>query len=210
MYFLNKYSRLKSRKLHGVQESNLELSVVIWMTDLFSNSELVGPIIKPICSTNKTLQSCLITGFRVIYGNSSNLELCCNGSVFYLHTCRLAISCYIIFLVIYSGTEKSILSIRVKMLFYSMTKHRIHASPAIIGMVAAIAVVMTSTIVATPPPAFAIKLFFNCMTDKANEHGKLTLDDVHICLYKEYGVYNKVPYSAFIHSSKGNSGSGGR
>ena len=89
------------------------------------------------------------------------------------------------------------------MLFYSMTKHRIHASPAIIGMVAAIAVVMTSTIVI---PAFAIKLFFNCMTDKANEHGKLTLDDVHMCLYKEYGVYNKVPYSTFIHSSKGNSG----
>ena len=88
-----------------------------------------------------------------------------------------------------------------------MTKHLIHVSPAIIGMVAAIAVVMTSTIVI---PAFAIKLFFNCMTDKANEHGKLTLDDVHMCLYKEYGVYNKVPYSAFIHSSKGNSGSGGR
>jgi len=61
-----------------------------------------------------------------------------------------------------------------------MTKHRIHASPAIIGLVAAIAVVMTSTIVT---PAFAIKFFFNCMTDKANEHGKLTLDDVHICVY---------------------------
>lgn len=111
------------------------------------------------------------------------------------------------FLVIYSGTEKSILSIRVKILLYSMTKHRIHASPAIIGVVAAIAVVMTSTIVA---PAFAIKFFFNCMTDKANEHGKLTLDEVHMCLYKEYGMNNKVPYSTFIHSFSGSGGRGGR
>ena len=111
------------------------------------------------------------------------------------------------FFVIYSGTEKSILSIRATILSYSMTKHRIHASPAIIGLVAAIAVVMTSTIVT---PAFAIKFFFNCMTDKANEHGKLTLDDVHMCLYKEYGVYNKAPYGTFVHSSRGSSGSSGR
>ena len=88
-----------------------------------------------------------------------------------------------------------------------MPKQQIDTFPAIIGLVAAIAVVMTSTIVT---PAFAITFFFNCMTDIANEHGKLTLDDVHMCLYKEYGVYNKVPYSTFIHSSKGNSGSGGR
>jgi hypothetical protein len=87
-----------------------------------------------------------------------------------------------------------------------MTKHRIHTSPAIIGLVAAIAIVMTS---ATVTPAFAITFFFNCMTDIANEHGKLTLDDVHMCLYKEYGVYNKVPYSTFLHSSRGSGGSNG-
>ncbi|MGB6592639.1 MAG: hypothetical protein WBE68_14150 [Candidatus Nitrosopolaris sp.] len=85
----------------------------------------------------------------------------------------------------------------------SMTKQRIDASPAIIGLVAAIAIVMTSTIVT---PAFAITFFYNCMTDIANEHGKLTLNDVHMCLYKEYGVYNKVPYDVFIHSSRGGGG----
>jgi hypothetical protein len=87
-----------------------------------------------------------------------------------------------------------------------MTKQLIDASLVTIGLVAAIAVVITCT-VATQ--AFAIKFFFNCMTDKANEHGKLTLDDVHMCLYKEYGVYNKVPYDVFIHSSRGGSGNGG-
>ncbi len=81
-----------------------------------------------------------------------------------------------------------------------MTKQLIDASPVTIGLVAAIAVVITCT-VATQ--AFAITFFFNCMTDIANEHGNLTLDDVHKCLYKEYGVYNKVPYDVFIHSSRG-------
>ncbi len=71
---------------------------------------------------------------------------------------------------------------------------------SIIGIVVATAVVMTSI---TVTPVFAIKNYFNCMTDIVNEHGKLTLDDVHICLYKEYGVYNKVPYDVFIHSSSG-------
>jgi len=94
----------------------------------------------------------------------------------------------------------------VAILSDSMIKHQIHASPAIIGLVAAIAVVMTSTIVT---PAFAITFFFNCMTDIANETGKLTLNDVHMCLYKEYGKYNKVPYSTFLHSFSGSGGSGG-
>ena len=112
------------------------------------------------------------------------------------------------FFVIYSRIEKSILSIRVAILSHSdsMTKHQIHASPAIIGLVAAIAFVVTSTIVT---PAFAITFFFNCMTDIANEHGKLTLDDVHMCLYKEYGKYNKVPYGVFLHSFRGGGVSGG-
>jgi len=87
-----------------------------------------------------------------------------------------------------------------------MTKHRIHASPAIIGLVAVIAVVMTSTIVT---PAFALTFFFNCMTDIANETGKLTLNDVHMCLHKEYGVYRNIPYGIFNHSLSGGGGSGG-
>jgi hypothetical protein len=39
------------------------------------------------------------------------------------------------------------------------------------------------------------------MTDRANEHGKLTLDDVHTCLHKEYGVYRNIPYDAFTGGS---------
>jgi hypothetical protein len=38
------------------------------------------------------------------------------------------------------------------------------------------------------------------MTDTANEHGKLTLDDVHTCLHKEYRVYRNIPYGTFSHS----------
>jgi len=35
-------------------------------------------------------------------------------------------------------------------------------------------------------PVFAIKRFFNCMTDVANKHGKLDLADVNNCYDKEY------------------------
>jgi hypothetical protein len=94
----------------------------------------------------------------------------------------------------------SILSKRMTILSNSMTKQQIHASLSIIGIIAAIAVVVTSTIVT---PAFAIKNFFNCVTDTANEHGKLTLDDVHICLHKEYSVYRNIPYGTFSHSYSG-------
>ena len=62
---------------------------------------------------------------------------------------------------------------------------------AIIGIVAALAFVMTSIVT----PAFAIKNFFNCMTDTANGHGKLTIDDVNMCLHKEYHVYRNGPYT---------------
>ena len=41
------------------------------------------------------------------------------------------------------------------------------------------------------------------MTDSANRHGKLTLDDIHKCLYKKYSVNRKLPYGTFIHSSRG-------
>lgn len=81
-------------------------------------------------------------------------------------------------------------------LSYSMTKQLIHASLTIIGVAAAISVVMTSIIVT---PAFAIKYFFNCMTDIVNKHVKLTIDDVNMCLYKKYSVYRKVPYAVFSH-----------
>lgn len=87
-----------------------------------------------------------------------------------------------------------------------MTKGRIYALLTDIGIATAIIAIMTSTIAT---PVFAIKFFFNCMTDKANEHGKLTLGDVHMCLYKEYGVNHKVPYGVFIHSSRGGGGNGG-
>jgi hypothetical protein len=32
------------------------------------------------------------------------------------------------------------------------------------------------------------------MTDAANAHGKLTIDDVNTCLHKEYSVYRNTPY----------------
>jgi hypothetical protein len=81
-----------------------------------------------------------------------------------------------------------------------MTKERIHAFLTAVGIATAITVIMTSTIVAQ---VFAIKYFFNCMTGSANRHGKLTLDDIHKCLYKEYSAYRKLPYGIFIHSFRG-------
>jgi hypothetical protein len=87
-----------------------------------------------------------------------------------------------------------------------MTKERIHAFLTAVGIATAITVIMTSTIVTQ---VFAIKYFFNCMTDIANRHGKLTLDDTHMCLYKKYSVNRKLPYDTFSHSFRGGGGSGG-
>jgi hypothetical protein len=81
-----------------------------------------------------------------------------------------------------------------------MTKERIHAFLIAVGIATVVTVMMTSTIVTQ---VFAIKYFFNCMTDSANRHGKLTLDDIHKCLYKKYSVNRKLPYSTLIHSSTG-------
>jgi hypothetical protein len=81
-----------------------------------------------------------------------------------------------------------------------LTKERTHAFLTVVGIATAITVIMTSTIVTQ---VFAIKYFFNCMTDSANRHGKLTLDDIHKCLYKNYSVYRKLPYGTFIHSFRG-------
>ena len=81
-----------------------------------------------------------------------------------------------------------------------MTKERLHAFLTAVGIAMAITVIMTSTIVTQ---VFAIKYFFNCMTDSASRHGELTLDDIHKCLYKEYSVYRKLPYGTFSHLSRG-------
>ena len=54
---------------------------------------------------------------------------------------------------------------------------------SIIGVVAALTLVTTSTFAVH---AFAIKRFFNCMTEVANKHGQLTVDDVNLCYDKEY------------------------
>ena len=50
-----------------------------------------------------------------------------------------------------------------------MAKERIHAFLTAVGIAIAITVIMTSTIVTQ---VFAIKYFFNCMTDS---------DDIHHC-----------------------------
>ena len=43
------------------------------------------------------------------------------------------------------------------------------------------------------------------MTDMANKHGKLTVDDANACLHKEYHVYQNGPYDAHRHSTGGGS-----
>jgi hypothetical protein len=48
------------------------------------------------------------------------------------------------------------------------------------------------------------------MTDIANKHGKLTIHDVNMCLYKKYGAYHKVPYAVFRHSFNGGSNGSSR
>ncbi len=75
---------------------------------------------------------------------------------------------------------------------------------SIIALLTGLALITTSAIVT---PAFAIKRFFNCMTDIANKHGKLDLTDVNNCYDKEYhtGPYATHSYSG---SSGGTSSSG--
>ena len=64
----------------------------------------------------------------------------------------------------------------------------------IIAVIAALAIIMASALVT---PAFALKRYFNCMTEIANKAGKLTLEDVNSCYDKEF------------HSSQGSSDSTG-
>jgi hypothetical protein len=91
------------------------------------------------------------------------------------------------------------------MVLSQMTKEKIHVFLRAVGTATAITILMTSTIVTQ---VFAIKYFFNCMTDSANRHGKLTLDDIHMCLYKKYSKYRNLPYDTFIHSSRGGGNNG--
>jgi len=73
-----------------------------------------------------------------------------------------------------------------------MTMNSTHRSLSVIAIIAALALIMASTFVT---PAFALKRYFNCMTEIANKAGKLTLQDVNSCYDKEF------------HSSQGSSGS---
>ena len=65
----------------------------------------------------------------------------------------------------------------------------------IIAITVALAITMASIVIT---PAFAIKRFYNCMTDVANKYGKLTIDDVNNCYDKEY---HSGPYATHSHSS---------
>lgn len=74
---------------------------------------------------------------------------------------------------------------------------------SVIVTLTGLALIMASTIVT---PAFAIKRFFNCMTDVANKHGKLDLTDVNNCYDKEY---HTGPYATHSHSDSGSGSSTG-
>lgn len=58
-----------------------------------------------------------------------------------------------------------------------------HKPLSIIAVLIAFALLTASTFVT---PAFALKRYFNCMTDIANKSGKLTLEDVNSCYDKEF------------------------
>jgi len=73
-----------------------------------------------------------------------------------------------------------------------MTMKSTHKSLSIIAIIAAIGLITASTFVT---PAFALKRYFNCMTEIANKAGQLTLQDANNCYDKEF------------HSSQGSSGS---
>jgi hypothetical protein len=72
-----------------------------------------------------------------------------------------------------------------------MTMKSTHTSLSIIAIIAALALIPASTFVT---PAFALKRYFNCMTEIGNKAGDLTLQDVNTCYFKEF------------HSSSGSTG----
>jgi hypothetical protein len=53
----------------------------------------------------------------------------------------------------------------------------------VIAIVTALSLIIASAIVT---PAFALKRYFNCVTEIANKSGKLTLADVNSCYDKEF------------------------
>lgn len=73
--------------------------------------------------------------------------------------------------------------------------YRISRTITVIVIVIAFAFIMTNTIIT---PAFAIKKFYNCMTDLSNKSGKLTIEDVTMCYDKEY---HTGPYYTHNHST---------
>jgi hypothetical protein len=73
-----------------------------------------------------------------------------------------------------------------------MTMKSIHTSLSIMAIIAAFALITATTFVT---PAFALKRYFNCVTEIANKAGQLTLQDVNSCYDKEF------------HTGQGSSGS---
>ena len=67
-----------------------------------------------------------------------------------------------------------------------------HTSLSIMAIITAFTLITASTLVT---PAFALKRYFNCVTEIANKAGQLTLQDVNSCYDKEF------------HSGQGSSGS---
>jgi hypothetical protein len=79
---------------------------------------------------------------------------------------------------------------------------------AVIVVVTALALVMSNSIMTIPLPqqsVFALKKFYNCMTDIANKSGKLTTTDITICYDKEY---HTGPYFTHKSDSTGVNGMG--
>ena len=59
----------------------------------------------------------------------------------------------------------------------------IQTSLLVIALLSIVTSITTSIFIS---PAFALKRFFNCMTNIANKTGKLTLDDVNLCYDKKF------------------------
>jgi hypothetical protein len=59
----------------------------------------------------------------------------------------------------------------------------IQTSLLVIGLLSIVTLITTSILIS---PVFALKRFFNCMTNIANKTGKLTIDDVNLCYDKKF------------------------
>ena len=81
------------------------------------------------------------------------------------------------------------------MITMMMSKHPTYRILVAITIISASAIIIASLIVT---PAFAIKRFFNCMTDDANKNGQLTINEVNLCYDKEY---HSGPFATHSHSA---------